>query len=369
MTRLSAATTALIAALLFATVGCGGKGKEGVARQAPPVIKEVALLAVQEEAIPDYLTAVGTVRARNSAVIAARLPGTVTAVFAREGERVARGKALLAIEAAESAAGAAGAQAGVEEALRGVEEARARQGLGEATFERYRKLFQEQAVTRQEYEGRQMERDVAAQGLARSEARLAQAREGAKAAQVVAGRARVTSPLAGVVTAKAVDTGVTVFPGMPLFTVEEEGHYRLEAAVPEAFMGKVRPGDAVRVAIDGAGEFSGRVAETAPAADQASRTFTVKVEIGGKGVRSGIFGRAFFPAGARRGVLLPKSAVTERGALTSVWVVGKDNIARLRLVKAGQAVNGRIEILTGLSAGERVVVGGAERVVDGARIE
>ena len=371
MTRhLTAVTCLFAAAIVVAASGCGKNGKEGTPRENPPAVKGATLQTIREEVIPDRLETVGTVKARNSAVIAARIPGTVTSIFVKEGERVSRGKVLLTIEAAESIAGAAGAQAGVEEALRGVEEARTRKTLADATFGRYQKLFQEQAVTRQEFDGREMEREVAAQGLARAEARLSQVREGSKAASAVAGYTRVTSPLAGIVTSKTVDPGMTVFPGMPLLTVEEEGRYRLEAAVPESLVGKVRSGDSAKVAIDGfAGNLAGRVAEVVPTVDPASRTFIIKVEINAKGLRSGIFGRAYFPIGTRKGLLVPKSAVVERGALTMVWVAGPDNIARMRLIKIGKEGSDRVEVLAGFSAGERVVVGGVEKVVDGARIE
>jgi multidrug efflux system membrane fusion protein len=368
--RLPAKICLLAAVALALASGCGKKGKEGTPRENPPAITGVTLQTIREEAIPDQLEAVGTVRARNFAVIVARIPGTVTSILVKEGERVSKGKLLLTVEAAESTAGAAGAQAGVEEALGGVDEARTRKTLADATFGRYQKLFREQAVTRQEFDGREMERDVAAQGLARAEARLAQAREGSKAATAVAGYTRVTSPRAGIVTSKSIDPGMTVFPGMPLLTIEEEGGYRLEVAVPESLLGKVRSGDAVQVAIDGiSGNLAGKVAEVVPTVDPASRTFIIKVETGAKGLRSGIFGRAYFPVGTRHGLLVPKSAVVERGALTMVWVVGEDNIARMRLVKVGKAASDHVELLAGLSTGERVVVGGVEKVVDGGRIE
>jgi membrane fusion protein, multidrug efflux system len=371
MTRRLTARIFLLSAVALGVVsGCGTKGQEGTPRKNLPAIKGVTLQTIREEGIPDQLEAVGTVRAGNSAVIAARIPGTVTSILVKEGERVSKGQLLLTIEAAESTAGAAGAQAGVEEALRGVEEARTRKSMADATFGRYQKLFQEQAVTRQEFDGREMERDVAAQGLARTEARLAQAREGSKAATAVAGYTRVTAPRAGIVTSKSIDPGMTVFPGMPLLTVEGEGGYRLEVAVPESLLVKVRSGDAVQVAIDGIGSnLSGRVAEVVPTVDPASRTFIVKLETGARGLRSGIFGRALFPVGTRKGLLVPKSAVLERGALTMVWVVGEDNIARMRLVKVGKAAADRVEVLAGLSSGERVIVGGVEKVVDGSRIE
>jgi multidrug efflux pump subunit AcrA (membrane-fusion protein) len=82
-----------------------------------------------------------------------------------------------------------------------------------------------------------------------------------------------------------------------------------------------------------------------------------------------MYGKALFPTGERQGLFLPKAAVMERGMLAAIWVVGRENIARLRLVKTGTAINGRIEVLSGLSAGERVVVGGVERVSEGAKVE
>ena len=349
--------------------GCGGKGREGAPKGPPAVVRGVGLETVSEKAIPDEVEAVGTVRARNSSVISARIPGTVSSMQVKEGERVTKGKLLLTIEAAESLAGAAGARAAVEEARRAVDETRARKRLADATFERYRNLFSEQAVTRQEFEGKEMEKDVAHQGVARAAARLDQAREEAKSAGTVAGYTRITAPQSGIVTSKSVDAGMTVFPGTPLVTVEEEGHYRLDAAIPESFMGKVRPGDAARVVIDGIGGMEGKVAEVVPAIDPASRTFTAKVDISAKGLRSGTFGRVYLPMGSRRGMTVPKSAVVEQGALSSVWVVGKDSIARMRLVRAGRIIGDRVEVLSGISPGERIIVSGAQKVVDGAKVE
>jgi membrane fusion protein, multidrug efflux system len=113
----------------------------------------------------------------------------------------------------------------------------------------------------------------------------------------------------------------------------------------------------------------GKVAEVVPAIDPASRTFTAKVDISAKGLRSGIFGRVYLPMVSRRGMTVPKIAVKEQGALTSVWVVGKNNIARMRLVRAGRIIGNRVEILSGISPGERIIVSGAEKVVDGAKVE
>ena len=367
--NLLVAAALMTAVFLTLTSGCSDKGKKGGPKEPVAVVKGVTFENVSETDVSDETEAVGTVKARNSSAIAARIAGTVSSILVKEGERVAKGKLLLTIDAVESHASAAGARAAADEAGRGVEEARSRKRLADATFGRYSSLFSERAVTRQEFDGKRMERDVARQSLARAEAGLARAREESRAAGTMAGYTRVIAPLAGIVTGKSVDAGVTVFPGTPLLTVEEEGHYRLEAAVPESLMGKVKPGDELRVALDGIGALNGRVAEVVPTADPASRTFTAKVDIAAKGLRSGVFGRVYMPVGSRLGITIPRAALKENGALNSVWVVGKDNIVRMRLVRAGRVSGDRVEVLSGLSPGERIVVNGTEKVSDGAKVE
>jgi len=350
----SGAATILIAALLAGITGCSDPVKDG--RVEHPVAKGVTLERVEAVSVPEQFAATGTVRAKNSAQLSARISGTVSAVHAKAGDRVGRGTLLLTLEAIESIAGAAGAAHAVEEAL-------ARKKLADVTFERFARLYEEQAVTRQELDTRRAERDMADRGLAR-------AREAARAAGAVAGYTRITSPVSGIVTGRSVDLGATVFPGMPLITVEEEGRYRLEVMAPESLLGKVQPGQIVPVSLDdGTKNVSGTVVEIVPRVDPLSRTFIVKLDIPSAGLRSGRFGRAMIPTGERRGILVPRTALVERGQLSSVWVVDGGNVARMRLVKPGESRGDRVEILAGLAEGERIVVGGVEKVVDGARIE
>lgn len=362
-------TCLLVAGMFAATTGCGKKEHSEPPKAAPQVIKGVKTQLVVEAIVTDQLEATGTLKAKNSAVVAARIPGAISSVLVKEGDRVVKGKLLVTIEAHESTAGAAVASAGVEEASRGVEEAQSRKRLADITFDRYQKLLAEQAVTRQEFDGRSTEKEVAAQGVARAQARLTQAREGARAASAVAGYTKIIAPLTGIVTAKQAEAGMTVFPGTPLLTVEEEGNYRLEVVAPESMLGKVRSGQQLTVALDGAGGMSGRIAEIAPVVDPATRTFIIKVDLAGKGLRSGGYGKAMIPVGTRKGLSVPRSAIVERGALTSVWVVDGEKIVHMRLVKAGVVTGNQVEILSGLSAGEQIVSAGVEAVVDGAKLE
>jgi hypothetical protein len=103
--------------------------------------------------------------------------------------------------------------------------------------------------------------------------------------------------------------------------------------------------------------------------DPASRTFTVKINLSGRGLRSGAFGKALFQVGSRQAVAVPAAAVVERGALTSVWAVSPQGIARLRLVRLGKTVGSRVEVVSGLNPGEKIVTAGADKVTDGAKLQ
>lgn len=364
------ATTLLTVALSAA--GCSKKHEAVKAENAPvAVVKGVSLETVKIVAVPELLDVVGSVRARTSAVVSTRIPGSINVLRVREGDRVRKGQLLVQLDAQENQATAAVATAAIDEARRGVDEAMSRKKLADTTFDRYQNLFKEQAVTRQEFDVKQTEKDVAAQGVARAESRLKQAKGGAKAATTMSDYTRITAPISGVIVSKQADLGATVFPGQPLMTIEDDGSYQLELALPESVATKVKPGSPLQVTLDAVGSsFAARIAEIVPTADPASRTFVAKIALNQKGLKSGMFGRGAINLGTTvNGITVPKKAVIERGALTIVWALGKESIARMRIVKVGRLAGERVEILSGLSEGDRLVVTGVEKVTEGARVE
>ncbi len=370
MTRSAAALFCLMTALI--ATGCSEKQENGKKEAAlAPVVKGVVIETAKNAQLPDTLEVVGTVRARTSAMVSARVPGTISVLLVREGDRVRKGQVLARLDAQENVATAAVATAAIDEARRGLDEALTRRKLADTTFERYQKLFTEQAITRQEFDVKQAEKDLASQGVARAEARLKQAQEGSRAASVMADYTKIIAPISGVITAKQADLGATVFPAQPLLTIEDEGSYQLELSVPESLTSRIRPGTPANITMDALNSsFTAKIAEIVPSADAASRTFTAKVNLSQKGLKSGMYGRAAINLGtSTNGIMVPARAVVERGALTSVWVVAKDGIARMRLVKTGKKIGERVEIMSGLSDGERLVTGETEKVVDGAKVE
>jgi RND family efflux transporter MFP subunit len=369
-TIVSGATLLLAVAL---TAGGCSKNHEADKKETSPVsvVKGVELETVKSAAMPEIQEVVGTVRARTSAVVAARIPGSISVLKVREGDRVRKGQVLAQLNAQENQAVASGATAGVEEAQRGLEEAVSRRKLAETTFERYSRLYTEQAVTRQEFDIKQTEKELAVQAVSRAGARLKQAQAGARAATTMADYTLIIAPISGIITNKQAELGATVFPAQPLMTIEDERSYQLELAVPENLVTKIRQGSPVQVTLDSLGDtFTAGITDIVPAADPVSRTFTAKISLNRKGLKSGMFGRGAISMGTTvNSISVAANAVVEHGAMTTVWVVGSDNLARLRIVKTGKSTGGRVEILSGLTIGERVVVGGPEKVSEGAKVE
>jgi len=243
--------------------------------------------------------------------------------------------------------------------------------LAEATLKRYQQLYEKKSVSPQEfdeikarYQSTEARRDMARAGQAQANAALTQARTSL-------GYTRIRAPFAGVVTEKKADAGTLASPGMPLFTIEDLRGYRLEAAVDESDIRIVRVGQTVPVLLDALGntELSGRVVQIVPAADPASRSFLVKIELRADArLRSGLFGRARFSRGERPALLIPRAAILERGQLQGVYVIGVNGIAGLRYVTLGKTAGQQVEVLSGLQDGEKLVATPGSREWSGKQI-
>ena len=182
----------------------------------------------------------------------------------------------------------------------------------------------------------------------------------------------IRAPFDGIVTEKKADSGTLASPGMPIFTVEDVRRYRLEATVNENDLRYVRTGQQVSVAIDALDNagLNGRVVQIVPAADAASRTFLVKIELPtDTRLRSGLFGRAQFSRGERQALLIPRSAVVERGQLQGIYVLDQNQIANLRYLTLGKPSGAEVEVMAGLQSGERIVAKPGAVDLNGKRIE
>jgi multidrug efflux pump subunit AcrA (membrane-fusion protein) len=369
----------LTAGLLVAACTSGQKPSGG----SPSLVEGVKVETVQLQETPEVYEAVGTIRSATSSVLAAQISGTVREIRVKTGDRVQRGELLALLDDRSPRAQLGVAEAGVEESAQGMAEveqalqaAAADRTFAEVTYRRYQDLLAKNSVSRQEFDGAEARYKAAvAQEAAlaakrkQMQARQQQAKSQQESAQALLSYSRIVSPINGLVTAKSVDAGTVVMPGMPILTVEDTVHYRLEASLPEQFLTKVQVGRTVRVTTDG-GDFEGRVVEIVPAADAGSRTVVVKVELPGNcGCRSGGYGKARFPVGEQRCLTVPRSSLVEKGQLEGVFVVNAQGVVEYRLIKSGKNLGDRMEVLSGLAEGERVATSRTDRLSDGVRVE
>jgi RND family efflux transporter MFP subunit len=367
---LRALAPAAILAAMLALAACSSQPRTVSA--APEVIHGVQLLTVQKATIPDFVEAVGTLQAAQTSQLASQIMGNIVEMRVKEGDRVRHGEVLAMLEDAQPQAAVLRAQAAENAAQQEIVAADSDYGLAEATFKRYQDLYNKKSVSPQEFDEVKAREQAASARRALAQAGLAQAQAALTQAKTTLSYTRVLAPFDGVVTEKRADPGTLASPGMPLLVVEDQRRFRLEASVDEGDIHLVKLGQAVTVTLDSlpGAQFSGRVAQIVPAADPASRSFIVKVELPADSrLRSGLFGRAHIARGERQAILVPRSAVVERGQLEGVYVVGEDQLATLRYITLGNPVGEQVEALSGLQGGERVVAAPSDRDLAGKRVE
>ncbi|MFZ1131242.1 MAG: efflux RND transporter periplasmic adaptor subunit, partial [Terriglobales bacterium] len=233
---------------VFSLVGCSSEQTRTTS--SPDTVRNIAVLAVQQANVPDLLEAVGTVRAAQTSDASSQMMGNIVEIRAHEGDHVQRGQVLAVIDDSQPRAAVDRSNAADLAAQQQLVGADSDLTLAESTLKRYQTLFEKKSVSPQEFDdvkARQQtalaRRDMAKAGRAQAQAALSQARTSLD-------YTRIRAPFDGVVTEKKADSGTLASPGMPIFTVEDVRHYRLEATVNENDLQYVRTGEQVSVVID-----------------------------------------------------------------------------------------------------------------------
>lgn len=330
--------SALLLAALLGAAGCKDPARNGAAGQQLPVA-EVRIITMAGQAAQRQNEVAGAVESVQRATIAAKIAGPIEEMPISLGLAVKKGALLARISAGEIAARLSQAETQLAQAQR--------------NFEREKRLLEQDASTRETVNSLEDAYRVAEAGV--------------REAKAMRDYAVITAPFAGIVTQKMANAGDLATPGMPLLVLENTGHLQVVAAAPEALALKIKKGDPLAVTVPTA-EFSqaGTVTEISPAADTASRTALVKIRIdGGSALQPGQYARVALPGAAGASAFaVPETALSRFGQMERLFVI-QNNKAQLRLVRSGEHLDGQVEILAGLDAGEQVVVQGGERLVDG----
>ncbi|MFQ1626003.1 efflux RND transporter periplasmic adaptor subunit [Lysobacter zhanggongensis] len=337
-TRLGAACAL---AMTLALAGCSDPAPERGAAAAETVTTDV----VRMQAWNDTLRALGTVQARESVTVTAKVSETVEKVHFASGDVVAAGAPLVTLSGRQQHAALAEAQATANEADR--------------LYRRQADLAEQQLIARATLDTQRATRDAA-------NARVAQIR-----AQL--GDRVIRAPFAGVLGLRQVSPGTLVTPGTAIATLDDLARVHVDFPVPETALAQVaagRPLTATSAAYPGR-EFTGTVATVASRIDPATRAVTVRGDFPNPDglLRPGMLMQVTLIRPEREALLVPEIAVVQVGNSSFVYRVTADETVERVNVEIGARRDGLAEVLSGLASGERIVVDGTGKLRPGMKIE
>jgi RND family efflux transporter MFP subunit len=360
----------IILILFLFVASCGGGSDSDKESAEKNVIKGVRTERVQKKEVDEYYRTSGTVKAKTVSDVASRVMGTVTSIKVREGDKVAEGDVLLTLDDRDLRQRALAAKEAYSEARHYMETAESSRRLTELTYERYKNLYEDKAISAHEMDEMETRREVAASDLERARASLGRAKANMEEAEINLGFTEIKAPVTGIVTGKEAEVGSMAVPGRVLLRVEDNSSFRLDVNVDEKMSDRLEPGMTVYADIDALGSrVEGTITEVVPAIDPSTRTFLVKIGLGGESLKTGLYASVLIPSGKREAILVPRSAVVEKGQLEGVYTVAENGTATYRLVRTGREHDGNVEVLSGLRDGDVVVVEGAGMVTDGVSVE
>ena len=308
-----------------------------------PAMPVRAALAKTAPAV-DEATAVGTMRADEAVTIRPEIPGRIAEFRFKEGQRVERGALLVRLDQAELAAVLASS--------------RAQAGLDKQRVERAEDLFRKNFISQQAFDEARANAARSAAKQREDEARLA--------------KTEISAPFAGVVGLRQVSEGAFVAAGTDIARLEKIDQLKLDFRVPEVYVGRLQPGQAVRVQLDAYGDlrFPGAVYAIEPAVDEATRTVLVRARVANPQLklRPGMFARVLAQLAVRENaVWIPEQAIVPRGQDSFVFRV-VDGKAEMVKVQTGVRKVGEVEISQGVTAGDLVVTEGLQRIGPGSAV-
>ncbi|MCA1927153.1 MAG: efflux RND transporter periplasmic adaptor subunit [Calditerrivibrio sp.] len=384
----------LLLVLIGSVIACGGNKDENI-KKAEVQKHKVSFVNVQKEQLPVYREFSGTVSAEDMVAITPKVIGYITNINYKEGMRFKKGAVLFEVSSQEIQEKLKLAESYVAEADNAIEQskiglkiaeeqlrqANAQYELAEKTYKRYQNLLKNESISKQEFDQVEAQYKMAKEAKASAESGVNLAKErmnqanvkknqalaGKGEASVYAGYTKVIAPFDGIVLEKLVDVGNLAAPGQPVLKIGSNRNV-IYSYVPESAIGKVKVGDELFIKVDSVGKsFKSKIVEISPNVDPMTRNFKIKSSAIDD-IPVGAYTVALFADGNKESIMVPKSAVTMRGQLSVVFVnVGGK--ADMRIVKTGDAIGDKVEIISGLNGGEKIVEKNTDNIKSGDLLE
>jgi len=312
-----------------------------------------------------FVTASGKLVAKNSVNISTRMMGYITAMKAEVGQNVRAGQLLVSINSTDIQA--KGGQANAQ-----ISQAQANYNMAKKDYERFQNLYKSQSASQKELDDMRARYEMAQAGL-----QAAQQMKNEVNAQYR--YTNVTAPISGTVTAKFAEQGDMASPGMPLLTIESPSSLQAQVLVSEQNITMISNGMPVDVTLKSMNRtVSGTVSEISKSATNTGGQYMVKINIhNASGLLPGMFVNVQFPIknsgkinqDFNETMMIPKTALVEKGQLTGVYVVSSQNTAVLRWIKTGKTIGDQVEVLSGLNSKETYILTSNGKLYNGVKVQ
>jgi RND family efflux transporter MFP subunit len=338
----------------------GGRGGPGGGRGGMSItLAATDVATVERRPLERGIAITGDLRPIERIEVRSRLEGDLTGVYVREGQRVSRGQLIARFESIEQQSAVASAEADRAAAANELQTA-------QWNLEQSRELFKEGAIP---------ERDMrSAEGAAAAaRARVAAAQTRLRSATSALNDTRVTAPVSGIIERRNVAPGERVNRSTSLFTVVRSDVLELAAAVPAAQASDVRVGQTIRFSASGR-TVIGRVSRISPTVDPASRAVTVYVQIPNPdgSLRGGTFATGRLVLSTGEVISVPTSAIRHRadGGQPFVYRIAAGTLEQAQVqIGFNDESTGQVEIVEGLQAGDRIVIGNVGTLGRGMKVQ
>jgi RND family efflux transporter MFP subunit len=340
-----------------AMAGCGTA--DHMVSQLPPVQVQVDKATTENQ--QQTVTVSGRIEATNSANLSTRMMGHVTALRVKTGDKVRKGQLLVSISSTDLQAKRAQVDASIAQAISALINA-------EKDYQRFQELFAKGSASQKELDNMTTRYEMAKSGV---DAAQQMKRE----VEAQFAYTSISAPYDGTVINTFVKEGDMANPGMPLVAVEGAGAPEAVLLVPEAYITHIAVGQAAQITVKSSGKIiSGKVTEVSYSAKNTGGQYIVKVALAAtQDVLPGMFVNATI--GVRQtdtvvsSPLVYASALIENGQLRGIYTIGTDNTAVLRWVRLGKQVGDKVEVLSGLAAGERYITQAQGKLFNGAGVQ
>ena len=377
--------------LVLALTGCSRESKQTVSASTAPVATVVAVAPVTRETLVRREVLAADFHPYQIVEVHSKVAGYIKKIYVDVGDHVKEGQTLAVLEVPELAdemtrarAAKSRSNAEVDRAQEEINRAQAQHEATHLVYERLQKIVKTRPnlIAQQEIDDARARDQSAEASISVAKATLAASRQGVDVSQAdvektqtMNGYSKITAPFAGIVTKRYADTGAMIpagtastSNGLPVVQISQNNLLRLTLPIPEAIVARIRLGQSVDIKVGALNRtFQGKVTRFASTVSRATRTMDTQIDVPNPGLIliPGMYAEAVITLDKHENVL---SVPLEAATAGTAYVVNAESKIEIRPIKLGLEGASKVEVLSGLKEGDRVVTGNRSQLTAGQTV-